>query len=293
MKNQFSLCCQSNHSSILSVIHTPILLLSIGLTSCNWTSFMDSPSSDRQYLSAARSCLDKGDLTCAQENYENLSDEFTDTKYSELAFSKLAKTNADLKSFLKAFGSGSGTNIIALSESFRDNAGATTRAEVFSAYKDASSVTTVDLRGFVRFVATASLLSEVLAEASGQGTLFTSSSFVTTPDSCENVDFTQCLAGLGDSTPCAKPTSSLLLDGGEAIDLDTVTSIEDINLGVFHSIIRKLLVGLSELGLGGDFSGITTMFQEIEDQTGQNIFVTYPSCYRQLIFSKLFSGSRS
>ena len=53
---------------------------------CNTFEFMDSPGDDAQYLSAARACLDGGDIQCAIDNYQKLSNDQADIKASELVF---------------------------------------------------------------------------------------------------------------------------------------------------------------------------------------------------------------
>lgn len=154
------------------VLLTAIMIVAITLSGCNVLSSMDHPSSDAQYLSAARACFDKADYQCAAANYGKLSSSLAETGAAEATFLTLDQNGASMASFMEAFGSGvSDPNMVGkcmskLGELMYASGGAsaTKRAAIFGAFTNVNQITTPELRGLIRFLSASALFAELLAE---------------------------------------------------------------------------------------------------------------------------------
>ncbi len=236
------------------------LTLSAGvlLSSCNAFEAFDSPSNDAQYLSAARACFDRGDLECARENYQALSDSEADIKNSELALALLDESGITMSTFLSAFaGGGDGGAINGLAEALTETDGGvsvTKRNLILEALQAADGIEDVKLRGFTRFLASLSLFAEVLGEiaaGAGNATLLEGDDLATDASACIATGQGGCA-----SQAACDPNSSGQFDPSTvSIDLMAATSLSGKpTIGLLNSIVEQLNLALAtELAVSGGF----------------------------------------
>src|SRR3954462_4044880 len=78
-----------------------------GLVGCpNLFSVVDKPQGDAQLISAARACLDRGDIPCALADYQKLSNKNSDIANSESAAAILEKYGVGVVDFAGAVSGG-------------------------------------------------------------------------------------------------------------------------------------------------------------------------------------------
>jgi hypothetical protein len=174
----------------------PVLAVSLlPLAGCNLFGGLSSPSSDPQYLVAARACLDRGDYQCALDNYRALSGNQNDIKVSETSLTQLAQANifsfSDLISSLGgATGSGGSFATMANDLARRGAASETNRLLIQSIYTNNSQINPLDpndkLRAFSKFLAAISMVNEILAEIAGPDHTLTASDIVANPSACNS-----------------------------------------------------------------------------------------------------------
>jgi hypothetical protein len=192
------------------------------LSACNLYGSLDKPSGDAQILSYARGCLDQGDYVCATNYYQQLSANDNDQKVSELIFTVLAQNQIfSIADLVNALGSGTGNAqsylVISQLMAARGITGANSRVIIQQAYASAATITNIQLKAFMQFIAAVAMFSEVGANAVGSGGLIHGSDLVTNPSTCSCNNMCVCTAG------CANPGTN---------NLDTNTGSEPTDMGV-------------------------------------------------------------
>jgi hypothetical protein len=280
---------------------TLVLLLS---SSCNVYAPISGPSSDAQYLSVARACFDRGDLTCAKENYAKVTVTYADDARAEKVLAILDSVGLSLTTFVEVVGTGGsidpGKVMTSLSKKFVTTAGETTRTTLVDAYREIPSITDSRLRGFARFLTSLAILGELLAEDAGTDQLFTTADLVESPSGC---NITQCglaLAGIPTATACLKPSGKSFVAGPSISELSGATADQisgsKPTFNLFHAAVKGLMTALSasELGGAGGLTTSTTTFSgNVLDQISSNA-AWLPNdtaktqdapCYRYLLLS--------
>lgn len=235
-----------------------IFTIAGGAGGCNLFSIFGSPSGDDQYLSAARACLDQGDLTCALENYGKVSSENTDVATAETAFATLDRAGASAGSFTKAVSgenlANPGKAITALAGAVGRSAtpGASLRKNIFSAYQYLKTIQAPDLRGEVRFVTALWLIAAALAEDSGVPGQLKAADLAVDPAQCAQQPVSACFS----SVACSGPIGKKLVSGPDISSLDTATDTQLDGAPSFHMIraaLDQVSTGVAEMGAAKAF----------------------------------------
>lgn len=260
------------------------LLLSltlVGACGVNIFSPVDSPSGDAQLLSAARACLDSGDVACALDFYNRLSS--SDTKFAENAFALLNQQGATFGAFLTSVGSTASTAALGrMANQLVSGSGSARRKAIFTAYKKNESITDATQKNFVKFLTSFSLASAILAETAGADSKVTAGDLTANSSSCSTLAAsTACTAvNHGGSFAVCAGGSSLLLDTPTAaIDLDTTTEAivgADLTLTLLNAAIAEISAALQALGSGGSFGSFSTSSATLTAIA----IATLPNCFR-------------
>jgi hypothetical protein len=246
-----------------------LIFTSTLLISCNAFDPLDSPTSDEQYLSAARNCLDEGDLACARDWYGKISRGSGDTRAGELAFTTLSEYGGKFEDFIASAGStGAGAAALnTLANRLSAGAGVGKRLGFYSAYKYTQYIQDPEYRGFVRFITALFLAAEILAEDSGSDGILQKTDLILSTTACS-------------CTNCSASTTSLL----------SLSTREDIlfapdqhdfsgspTMGMLDGALAAVSYALStELVAAGKFGSGTTSFTQalLNTSTSNN------QCYR-------------
>jgi len=265
----------------------PLLAISIFSISCNIYGFLDNPSGDEQLLSAARACFDDGDLDCARDLYQKLSNNVADVKNSEEAFEILDRNGASMSVFIQSFGSGSGgSGLTTLSNKLTSQASESTRINIYTAYKKIENISNTSLKGLVRFVTAITLTAELLAEDAVNG-IFDANDLASDATTCKAQTTVGCLA----SASCDIASASHQLAHGASVDLGENTSdFVDLSgtptLSMLHAAIQEVDYALNtEIGAGGKFSSGTGSFSSDIISTTAPTTAALARCYRRILLS--------
>lgn len=267
----------------------PLLLLPAAI-GCNVFDPLDSPGGDAQLLSAARACFDRGDMTCARENYAKLSSSQADVQASELAFVMLEEAGVSMADFMTAMGQGNanqGITRLAGLLSLR-SPGQSKRQAIFNAYLKINEITqSTELKGLVRFVAAFALAAEILGEeAGGDGTL-SKTDISASPDTCNNdLSATSC-TGVA-AGRCTK--SSTNINGGASVTITTPTAAQmdgaTPTWGQFKGAIDAVHRALtSELNAAGSFNSGSAGFASVFS-TATSTGTEGEECFRYLLLNQ-------
>lgn len=238
--------------------YIPLLLaLGVSANGCNVFSPLDSPSGDAQLLSAARACFDRGDFSCASENYQKVSADQADTVASEEAFMMLDQAGITMGVYAQFVGDGAtGAALTAMAEKLSGDAGQAKRQAIYQAYLKykAISAANSDLKNFVQFVTSLGLAAEMLAEVAAGGTL-SKTSLAQSPSTCNSAT-PACLV----STGCGEPVSGLLTPATAFGDIDTVDpgSVATVNADMLYSALVHAYNSMLNLAPGGSFSSTSS-----------------------------------
>jgi hypothetical protein len=255
--------------------------LALSSAACNIFSPFDHATSDTQLVSAARACFDKGDFACATKAYQQIvaegsSDADYNIAQSESAFAVIDPLGASMGNFLAAFGSGGGGNsnggsgggggggtgsaLTSLATSILGvGTGQSVReAIVLQALQNVNNISDTQLRGMVRFVTSAALISEVLAEtASAAGaTAFTAANLVNTPSACSTTP-TTCGSGSACQPPAGSPLAAAQ-GAAPTVALESMTQAQLDATGpmwIINSAFAEIQTAASELGAGSGLGG--------------------------------------
>lgn len=228
------------------------------LAACNIFDVVKSPSGDDQTLSAARGCLDRGDLECARREYGKLAGTpYAEVAASELAFAFLEEAGAGARALFPALakGSSSGEKLTNLANSLAPVKGRSQRAFIYQAYLQVANISTnTNLRGLVRFTSSFALAAAILAEEVGAtGTLLKTDYLASTAclqASCA-VD-----ANCDDASPhiVIGPAISITSDPPPELavfDVDTPT------WGMYQAALNGIQLGVSEAQATGSLASGT------------------------------------
>lgn len=258
--------------------YLPLFLLTLGTTGCNLFDFMDNPSGDVQYLSAARACFDQGDLTCALDYYGRLSTEYSDTNNAESAFAILDQNGATMANLVSAIGNGQngGKILTSLSDKLSTiGTGESVRIALYSAFTKTTSINDANLRGLVRFTSAMAIVAVALAEINGSNGVLDQTDIVTDATTCINNGLAGCAVGCSGSIGSS---GTLDLESGQSSVEGSVT-LDLIDAGI-EEIVEAL--GSSELGSTGKFSSGTSSFASALDAFEPQ---TSEGCYRYALIS--------
>jgi hypothetical protein len=249
---------------IFSLPLVPFLFL-VTLSGCNFLSWMDSPSGDEQILSRARACFDKGDFECAYENYTTLeTTSLADIAISEKAFAELDQEGAGMGPFMTSFYNGSGgpgiTKLANRILSYGAGPSIARRVTMYQAYRRHLSITDPQIKGLVHFVASVSLMAEIMAEeAQALGSVVNRALIANNPAACLS-SVTACVGG---DAACSK-TGGMGGTGG-AIAVNGGSSPPEISAGRTLDLINAFMaevqnaMGPTELNVtGGPFAGLSS-----------------------------------
>lgn len=279
---------------------TLLLLPVVALAGCNIFAPLDSPSGDAQLLSAARACINQGDMECAREHFSKVVSA-TDAANADLAFGMLHNAGVTAGTFVDAFlavkdlpNAEKGMGIVnALAGELSLASGVEMRTAVLDAYKVSADISDQKLKSLVRFVAGLALVGELLAEeAGGDGTL-------SAGDLANNV--TTC-SGSGGAPACAgeatcDKTGGKLSAGGASPDLRSDAGIEAADFSTGPTFEQLIETFEAIVDAGGDLnasmmqdggfnsdalSSATSIASQLAGLTGGN---AVDRCYRYTLIS--------
>jgi hypothetical protein len=218
---------------------------------------IDSPSGDRQNLSAARAAFDRGDIAKAREYYGKVSADESST--AELIFVDLDSCGADIDAFATALSQGSGASsnpgvmATVMAEKMNARVGTSCFATLLAAFKRARAISDANLRGFSTFLASLAIAGEVLGSNSNiviDGVL-NKADFIGNPATCTTFP--------GSCASCPK-ADGIVQNAGGTVDLTAAATIQ-ADWGVFQGAINAANTGLTELGIssGPSFTLITSI----------------------------------
>jgi hypothetical protein len=263
--------------------HSPVLLLALMLTGCNFYDFLDNPSGDTQLLSAARACFDQGDFTCSSNYYSQISSSTTDQAAAEQAFLILSQNGASMSTFMTAAVSDSssgGKFVTRLAKGLATaNRGTTARVNLFQAFKKVNSIQGTQVQGLVRFITASAFLGEILAENSATLGTFLKTDLVTDP--------TTCAASSADLTGCNAPSSNVFTSG-TTLSLSTATdtdiSVAAPTLHMVVAAVNEIQTGINQMGATGTLGNSTGTFaSNISDSSA--LISTSPAGFRRLLIT--------
>ncbi len=228
------------------------------LAACNFFDPFRSPSGTAAIFSAARGCLDRGDLECARREYAKLAGTpEAEVAASELAFTLLEEAGAGASSLFPSLakGSSSGAKLTLLANKLYRTRGQTARKLIYEAYLKVEDIpSNTNLRGLVRFTSGFALAAAILAEEIG------------TSGELKKTDYLLNLAC--DRTICATDAQC---DGpqprvvaGATITLTAsplpalaVFDVEFPTWGMYQAALNGVQLGVSEVAATGDLTAGT------------------------------------
>ncbi|MEK6580553.1 MAG: hypothetical protein AABZ55_15125, partial [Bdellovibrionota bacterium] len=239
--------------------------ISITLFSClNLFSPLDSPSGDEQLISAARACVDRGNLACAFEKYGRVSSLKSDISISETSFAILDRNGANMAAFMDVMGTGDlsgGAMITGLANHLVGKADIAHRQSIVGAYQQVTGIKAPEVRGLVRLMTGMALIAELLAEDLSSGT-YTTAKLVQDPTLCAASVATSCPG----SIVCSGAPGSIIVSGPAIGDLDVVVPTTLTGPPSFHLIdaaMQKIKIALTQeiiadAGLGARTAAFAT-----------------------------------
>jgi hypothetical protein len=236
------------------------LLLWIPLFSgCNIFGPLDTPSGDAQILAAARACFDQQDYSCATRYYSQLSSS-SDQAVAEDILATLADNGATAGVFINAVlesSSNGGKLITKLAGSLTAYSGQTSRISLFHAFQKYSHISNNHLKNLMRFLASLSLISEILAETSTHSGIYQSTDLVLDPTHCNDTDIATY------PTACNAALNSKLVTGSAIPSLDKATDLDlygSPSLFMLNGGILQMEDAITQLGAGSKISDSTSSF---------------------------------
>jgi len=245
----------------------PFLIFSATqLTSCNLYTGLSKPSSDEQYLVAARACLDQNDYDCALSNYKALSNSYNDIKINESSLTTLAKNQVfSFSDFIGSLGSSNGSSATFTQMSTILAGRSANTGSVFQliqqTYRDNAGISNTKLKAFSQFISAFSMFNSILSTAVGADGLLSANDIVNS---------TSCLSDCSVTTTCTAPSSTNLTFSVAALDMDT-DSAASWNGG---ATIQKLIQAASKANsaanafTGNSSSGIFSSLQTLASISG-------------------------
>ncbi len=275
------------------------LSAAVGLSACNLTGFMDTPSGDIQLLDAARACLDRADYDCALEYYQQISVE-SDQKVSELSLTNLANANLfKMSDLIESLGSGTGgINSFAFMAETLASRGKTTgadRAIIQKAYADAStSINEPTLRAYIQFVASMAMMNQVLASAVGTDGQLTAADIASDPVACRN---SNCGVGGGNDTDCDSNNNFRTVVPGAETEVNSNMELANNWSGsptVKKALIAATAANTASIALFGSANnnGIGGVFYDIITEPNNGVTDQQIGCFqRKALLTVLFPNN--
>jgi len=282
-----------------------VALLATSAVGCNLIGFLDAPAGDAQLLSAARAALDRADYAKALELYGKMSSSHAEVAASETAIALLDQEGASMGAFMSSFGTsiggdtGIGKGLTNLASYLKKTGtpGPTKRTTMYRALtmvNDITSAENKELRGLVRFLSSAGLLAEILAEDIGTSGTYTTADLVTTPSGCSTTTVCTPVAPAACNPPGSKNLSSTYLGtidiSGAGPDFaivetylaDPVMTTDDASLELINAVLGELINGINEMGAtAGLGAGFKDFANEIINTAGSALSVpATANCYR-------------
>lgn len=271
------------HTYLISATAAGVLALSAA--GCNLFDPFDSPTNDAQILSAARACLDQGDIACAKAQYAKLVTTMADIAHSETAFAILHENNATMGAFMEAMGdknASGGKALTILAEKLGPGASASRRVALFEALKKVNSIGNVPLRGLVRFSSAFALASHILAEDLGGGSDLTRTSIV------DAGSLAGCISANPAPCPGACARSSSIIALGAVANYDTwndaaIDTAETPSAATPEWAIFKGAIDAIQFSINSEMSVAGSSFNSgLSGLTGALAALTHgDGCYRQ------------
>lgn len=252
------------------------LIYGVALGACNIFSPLDHPSSDTQYLSAARACFDRGDLSCARENYGKLSTAYSDYTDSEGVYASLAEQDATMSALMEFVGNqANGAALTAFAERLSPKSGETRRLAIYRAFLKHTSISNPDLQAFVKFISALSLAAEILGEAAGPDRILQKTDLASS-----------ALCSAADSASCGDPANPYITTDSTADIMTNEPTGTSPNLDQLYWAIKYAYEGLNVLNAGGSFGSTGGQFSDILNTTGgtpSTNFAAIPAFRGQLV----------
>lgn len=274
----------------------------------------DHPTSDPQLTEAARACLDKGDYSCALQDYEKLSSSSSDVANSEEAFTLYNNAGIDMGAFIGAFGgggnaAGSGlTNIANAIPANVNDVGSgnqiSTLLEIYHGYQKVQDIRDQSLRGIVRLVGAVGMMGAILGDmATTRGNLLTTD-IATSPSACEN--FGLACGVTSTANPCFQPNDNVVTGdtshqiwAGSTSTNDLLAQAGDAEITASFAILFTALQaaeqGLTDLsvssgGASGLFGNLNAIGYAAATQTVPPSPDATSPCFRQLLLNEGIGG---
>ncbi|MFZ9596665.1 MAG: hypothetical protein ACO3A2_11390 [Bdellovibrionia bacterium] len=286
----------------------PALWTLLTLSGCNLYESMDSPTGEKQLLSAARACFNLGDFTCALKYYQALtsssstSTATSDQAYSEVAFQTLEELGITISVFMGAVleGNGSAGSLInQLAGHLRTTSSTNPlpsgnyaiRKKIFQAYQKSLRIQASKTQGLIKFMTASSLMAAILAEdASGvndeknRGKLLRTD-LVQDPDVCLNTP-----TPLTETTACGAPAGKTITTGGVTSINLTQADESWLNgapsLQMLLAATNEIQAGVSALSVSGGLgSSGNSLADSIISNVNSHAIDTAPHMFRYTLLS--------
>jgi hypothetical protein len=234
------------------------LIACLALAACNVFEVFRSPNGNDQTLSAARGCLDQGDLECARREYAKLAGTpYAEQAASELAFAYLEEAGAGAAILFPALarGSSSGEKLTNLANGLAPSKGRRQRALIYQGYQQVASITTnTNLRGLVRFTSSFALAAAILAEEVGPTGRLRKSDYLTST-ACSTAT---CAvdANCDDSDPHIVPGPAITITASPPPEL-TVFDVDTPTWGMYQAALNGIQLGVNEVQATGNLAAGT------------------------------------
>lgn len=275
---------------VYQVLALPIFLF---ISGCNVYSGIDTPSGDAQILDKANTCLDANDFACATKWFKMLSPAQSDQEYFSLSIIALDQAGITTSSFIvdaSTNTSNAGAFLNGLvSAIYANQIGATSRLTLFHAYQNYLKINNPSLQAFTRFLTSAALFSEILAEAATTPGTLKTSDLVNDAVNCPNASQLQLLTPNG---VCSKPSASNLNDGtGTPINLPTTTDaimgIPNPNLDMVLAAVQEINTAATQLNVSAGVGAATQSFSsELSALGGALNLGAAAAAFRQKLISQ-------
>ena len=247
---------------------------------------IDNPTNPQQLISKARACFDQADYPCALEYYQRAADSDPDTANSGAAFVLLTQAGAGMGEFLGDFGNGGkspGGAIGKLAGTLSNGGGAEKRLNLLHAYQKTGAISNIKLKGLVGFVASISLISELLGETARTPGSFAGTDLAKDPAACKAAAAGLAAGNLGDllaTNPCGQPSWNKLEDGtvptaGSPPADKTLLTYTDaeatLTMATLFVAAGAAQTSLSQLGVTGDSASVAGA---LGDPTAKTLLLT-------------------
>lgn len=231
----------------------------VAMSGCNMYSFIDEPKTDDQLLSAARACLDRGDVACAKTNYEKISGtSLEDVVASEYALTILEEHGLGMNVFLGILTDlkVDGSLLNKLVERIKEPS-VEKRLVLQGALQKTKKIQNKELRGLIRILTSLAIASEILAEDAGSDGKLQASELVRNPTTCKAFDTSAVLTDTLELSGCGRP-SGTKLGFGFIVDIEDGDISKPAHFGMIAGAIPQINIAIGELGVDGGLGDANT-----------------------------------